>query len=377
MNNTIAIISSVRTPAGLMNGTIKSLTEQELAAKAMLETVERAGISPKDLDEIVLGVSKQTSKPSNCARHAALLAGFPVDLSAYTVQRQSASGLQAVYNAYLNLRCNSAKLIMAGGCESTSHIPIEIHDARYSFHTGTRIFFDTAAAHETGAQPRKLYGELNRTVVAERIAIRHNIAHKTLWDYTMASLEKARSSDFMPAVSLEVNERKKTMVVSADQLADKPNSMSPLADGAAIHLLAAKPLEDGSAISAKILGIKAVAGTPDRLEETVYHALADLLHQYGLTVDQLDCIELCEPFAACSVAVLNLLIQAGANPKHLERIVNPHGGMLAYGNTWGASGSILLDRLIHGLRNMGGGYGAVAAFAEGGQAMALLLRVDV
>jgi len=359
-----------------MDGVLKNLTEQELASRVMTEAAQKAGISPSSLDGVILGVSKQTSNPSNCARHAALLARFPAELSAYTVQRQSASGLQAIYCACLNIRSNYARLVMAGGCESASNMPIEIRDARYSFGSSTRINFDMEKIHQIGAQPRELYGELKGSVIAERLAIRHNISHKMKEEYAEMSLEKAKQNGSASVLTLEVRIGKKTEYVSCDQLVNKSCSLPLLADGAAILLLAKKPMASRDTVLAEILDIYTAAGAPDRPEETIYKALAHVLDKNGLTIEQLDRLELGEISAVCSIAVLKLLTEAGVGQKHLGHIVNTNGGMLAYGNTWGASGSIMLDRLIHDLRKAGGGYGASAVFAEGGQAMAILVRVN-
>lgn len=375
MNKGIAVLSSVRTPVGLIAGILSSMTEQELAAHAMKAAAGET-IFDDPVDEIILGVSKQTSKPSNCARHAALLAGFPNDLSAYTVQRQSASGLQAVYNACMNIRSRNASVVIAGGCESASNMPVEVRGARYSFGPETRIIFDTAATHEAGAQPHELYGRLSSRIIADRIAIRHNITKEEIMSYSELSLEQASQRSLDPGLVLEVRTGKKTTIVSCDQLEREPGDLPTPADGAAVQILAEKSPANKSRMLAEIIAFCVTASTPDKPEDALYKAILGVLDQSGLTLDRLNQIEMGEASAACTLAVLKRLNKIRVVHTNLERIVNPYGGMLAYGNAWGASGSILLDRLIQGLQNGDGGYGIAVTFAEGGQAIALLLRVD-
>ena len=114
-----------------------------------------------------MGTAKQTSKPSNCGRHAMLLARLPEKIPAYTVQRQSASGLQAVANGYWAIRCGDAGAVLAGGTESMSQIPFEIRHARYAFTGKERAIIDAIPAQETGAQPVEKYGVLTAAERAE------------------------------------------------------------------------------------------------------------------------------------------------------------------------------------------------------------------
>lgn len=158
--NRVMLVSAARTPLGAFCGRLESLPEQQLGAAAMGETVRRAGIDPALIDEVIAGIAKQTSRPSNGGRHAMLLARLPEKIPAYTVQRQSASGLQAVANGYWAIRCGDAEVILAGGMESMSQIPFEIRNARYDFTGKNRQISDAIPDQETGAQPEERYGKL-------------------------------------------------------------------------------------------------------------------------------------------------------------------------------------------------------------------------
>ena len=126
--NRVTLVSAARTPLGAFCGRLESLSEQQLGAAAMRETVRRAAIDPAMIDEVIVGIAKQTSRPSNGGRHAMLLARLPESIPAYTVQRQSASGLQAIVNGLWAIRCGDAAVVLAGGMESMSQIPFEIRN---------------------------------------------------------------------------------------------------------------------------------------------------------------------------------------------------------------------------------------------------------
>ncbi len=176
--NQVMVVSAARTPLGAFCGKLESLSEQQLAAAAMLEAVRRAGIDPEKIDEVIVGTAKQTSKPSNCGRHAMLLARLPEKIPAYTVQRQSASGLQAVANGYWAIRCGDAGAILAGGTESMSQIPFEIRNARYAFTEKERAIIDAIPAQEAGAQPAEKYGVLTAADAADHFAQRFCLSAK-------------------------------------------------------------------------------------------------------------------------------------------------------------------------------------------------------
>ncbi|MEK7242581.1 MAG: beta-ketoacyl synthase N-terminal-like domain-containing protein [Thermodesulfobacteriota bacterium] len=192
--NQVMVASAVRTPLGAFGGKLASLSEQQLGAAAMGEVVRRAGIAPSLIDEVIVGIAKQTSNPSNGGRHAMLLARLPEDIPAYTVQRQSASGLQAVANGCWAIQCGDAGVVLAGGMESASRIPFEIYNARYDFTDRRREIVDALLAHETGAQPPETYGMVTKALVAENIARKYALSEGELAAFAEESFQKAISA---------------------------------------------------------------------------------------------------------------------------------------------------------------------------------------
>jgi acetyl-CoA C-acetyltransferase len=379
--NQVIVASAVRTPLGAFCGQLEGLSEQQLAAAAMQEAVRRAGMPAEKIDEVIVGIAKQTSRPSNGGRHAMLLARLPEQLPAYTVQRQSASGLQAVVNGYWAIRCGDAGVILAGGAESMSQIPFEIRDARYAFDGKRREIIDAIPAQEAGAQPAARYGLVTTARVAENLARKYHIVEKELAAFAESSLKKARAAresggcegEIFPVT---VKKGKKEEVISADELLREAPLLAPPADGAAMCLLASREKAEALALPvlAEIVSVGIAATDPRYTGVAVVEASRRALGRAGLTLNEVEVIELNEMSAAECLAVLRDWQTWGVAPEALAERVNPAGGALATGNPWGAMGAVLLARAVHALRRRSARIAMVALGAEGGQGMALVLR---
>jgi acetyl-CoA C-acetyltransferase len=379
--NRVMVVSAARTPLGAFCGRLEGLSEQQLGAAAMREAVRRAGIEPEKIDEVIVGTAKQTSRPSNCGRHAMLLARLPEKIPAYTVQRQSASGLQAVANGYWAIRCGDAGAILAGGTESMSQIPFEIRHARYAFTEREREIIDAIPAQVAGAQPAEKYGILTAVHAAEHFARRHCFSESELGAFAEASLRKALSAaegglfgeELFPVT---VKKGKKEESIDRDELQKQAALMAPPADGAAMCLLASpqKAKELGLPVLAEILSVGIAAADPRYAAMAVVTAGLQTIERAGLTLREMDLIELNEMSAAECLAILREWESRGIDREVLAERVNPSGGALAMGNPWGAAGAVLLTRAVHALRRRNGRIGMVAVTAEGGQGMAMVLR---
>ena len=379
--NQVIVASAVRTPLGAFCGQLESLSEQQLAAAAMREAVARAGIPAEKIDEVIVGIAKQTSRPSNGGRHAMLLARLPEQLPAYTVQRQSASGLQAVVNGYWAIRCGDAGVILAGGAESMSQIPFEIRDARYAFDAKRREIIDAIPAQEAGAQPAARYGLVTTARVAENLAQKYSLADEELAAFAEASLKKAHAArenggcegEIFPVT---VKKGKKEESIGADELVHEAPWLAPPADGAAMCLLASREKAEvlSLPVLAEIVSVGIAATDPRYTGTAVVEASRKALGRAGLTLNEVDIIELNEMSAAECLAVLREWRTWGVAPEALAERVNPAGGALATGNAWGAMGAVLLARAVHALRRRSARIAMVALGAEGGQGMALVLR---
>ena len=376
--NRVMVVSAARTPLGAFCGQLESLSEQQLAAAAMLEAVRRAGVEPGLIDEVIVGIAKQTSRPSNGGRHAMLLARLPEKIPAYTVQRQSASGLQAVANGYWAIRCGDARVVLAGGAESMSQIPFEIRDSRYVLGCG---IVDAIPAQETGAQPVERYGPLTTACCAAHFAQRFCLSQEELEGFAAASLRKARSAAEQgllreEAFPVTVKKGKKEEAVDRDELPKHAALLAPPADGAAMCLLAdaERAAELGLPILAEILSVGIAAVDPRYGAMAAAKAGTLALDRASLTLPEVDFIELNEMSAAECLATMKEWEASGIQPEVLAERINPTGGALALGNPWGAAGALLLTKAVHGLRRRNGRIAMVVVTAEGGQGIAMVIR---
>ena len=379
--NRVMLVSAARTPLGAFCGKLEALSEQQLGAAAMRETVRRAGIESAIIDEVIVGIAKQTSRPSNGGRHAMLLARLPENIPAYTVQRQSASGLQAVVNGFWAILCGDAEMILAGGMESMSQIPFEIRNARYDFTGKGRGISDAIPAQETGAQPAERYGILTTAQVAENFIRKYRFSERELEAFAGGSLQKAlsaadkglfREEVFPVAVKKGKNEES----IDRDELQKKAPLLAPPADGAAMCLLASreKTTALGLPVLAEIVSVGIAAVDPRYAGLAVAEAGMKALRQAGLTLQEIEVIELNEMSAAECLAIFReWQVRGGARDTLVER-VNPSGGALSMGNSWGAAGAVLLTKVVYELRRRGGRIGMAAVTAEGGQGMAMVVR---
>lgn len=377
----VLVASAVRTPVGAFCGKLSGLSEQQLGAAAMSEAVRRAGIEPSYIDEVIAGIAKQTSKPSNGARHALLLARLPDNIPAYTVQRQSASGLQAIVNGSWAIRSGEAAVVLAGGMESMSQIPFEIRNARYDFTGSRREIIDAIDAQATGAQPVESYGLLTSVEVVENYICQYGIAKTDQEEFARASLQKAEAAAVSGNINegihpLTVKQGKKEEIVARDELLEKPALLAPPADGAAMCLLVSPPKAAALdlPILAEIVAIGIAAADPRYPAMAAVTASKKAMDRAELTFRELDVIELNESSAAECLAVVRQWESWGINRKELTDKLNPLGGALAIGNPWGAAGAMLVTRSIHELRRRGGRFGLVAMSAEGGQGMAMIIK---
>lgn len=379
--NRVMVVSAARTPVGAFCGKLESMSEQQLGAMAMLEALRRAEMPPEKIDEVIVGIGKQTSRPSNGGRHTMLLAHLPENIPAYTVQRQSASGLQAVVNGYWAIRCGDAGVILAGGTESMSQIPFEIQNARYNFNGKGREIIDAIPAQETGAQPIELYGMLTTAQIAENVARKHGFSEKEIEAFAEASLQKALSAvgkDIFrqEAFSVTVMKGKNEELINQDELRKKAVVLAAPADGAAMCLLASqeKAKQLGLPVLAEIVSVGITAGNPCFAGISTVEASRRAIGRAGLTFQEMEVIELSERSAAECLAVFREWQSWGLDRDMLAERVNPSGGALSTGNPWGAAGALLLTKTVYELRRRNGRIGMVAMMAEGGQGMAMVLR---
>lgn len=387
------IIGSVRTAIGKMGGSLRNVSSDYLGEKVIREVLTRFG-PEVEVEEVILGQSKQSQDQANVGRLAALRADFPVTVSGYTVHRQCGSGLQAINNADMQLKLGLNDVVIAGGSESMSTAPFYLRNARYGYNAGNGMLVDPNTESQPCSQPREVYGLLTMGLTAENLAEKYNISREEQDEFAHRSQELAdkaikegRFKDEI--VPYEVKERKNTFTFDTDEhprltspekLAKlpavfkeggsvTPGNASGRNDGASALLMMNKEKADyyGLKPKARIIA-QAVSGvSPDLMGIGPVDSTTKALKQTGLALDDIGLVELNEAFAAQSVAVIREL------RLDLDR-VNINGGAIALGHPIGATGAIITTKLLHEMERKRERYGLVTLCIGGGQGISSIIE---
>jgi len=383
------ILSAVRTPVGRYGGGLAGVRPDDLAALAVRAAVDRAGVPEAEIEDVWLGCANQAGEDNrNVARMAVLLAGLPESVAGVTVNRLCASGLAAIVGACHAVIAGDGDLFVAGGVESMSRAPLVTAKPDKAFPRGDRTLYDTTLGWRfpnpalEAKFPLEAMGETGENV-AERWSVSRedqdafSLRSQQRW---AAAAEAGRFDDELVAVGDVVRDEHPRPDTSAEKLASlKPafraggtvtaGNASGLNDGAAAVVVASeeKARELGIAPLGSFVG-SAVAGVDPRVMGIgPIPAVQKLLGRTGLTVDQLDLVELNEAFASQSLAVVREL---GID----EEKVNVNGGAIAIGHPLGMSGARLTVTLLHELRRRGGRYGVATMCVGVGQGQAALFE---
>lgn len=390
----VVIVDSVRLAVGKLGGTLINETADRLAAKVIDELVKRINLDTSKVDEVIFGQAKQTSDISNLARVASLRAGIPIEVPGYTLHRQCGSGLQAINSAAQQIMAGYADIIIAGGAESMSTAPYYVNGIRFGTKAGNIDLKDPNTASQPGSQPIEIYGELNMGLTAENVAERYGITREEQDEFALRSQTKTnqaiKNGYFeKEIVPYEVKVRKETLEFKVDEYPketslEKLSKLAPVFkkggtvtagnasgrnDGASALLVMSeeKAKELDYQPKARIITQAAAGLRPDEMGMGPAVAIKKALLQTDLTVDDLDVIELNEAFASQAVACVRVL---GLD---IEK-VNPNGGAISMGHPIGATGAILMTKLLHELERTGKRYGCVTLCIAGGLGIATIVE---
>jgi 3-oxoadipyl-CoA thiolase len=396
------IVEAVRTPVGRYGGALASVRPDDLAALTIRAVVDRAGIDPALIEDVILGCANQAGEDNrNVARMAVLLAGLPVEVAGQTVNRLCGSGLQAINAAANAIAVDDGDIFVAGGVESMTRAPYVLGKPETGFERGAHELQDTtlgwrfvnpalAARHypysmgETAENVVERYGS-ERDVTRERqdaFALR---SHQR----AVAAIEGGLFDEQL--VPVPVPQKKgDPIVVTRDEHPRADTSMEALAqlrpafrEGGSVTAGNSSGINDGAAATlvveagrARDLGLRpfarivatAVAGVdPAIMGVGPVPATRKALTRAGIGVDDLDLVELNEAFASQSVVCMDEL---GLDPER----VNVNGGAIALGHPLGASGARLMTMLVHELRRRGGRYGLATMCIGVGQGIATVVE---
>jgi len=390
---TSVIVSGARTPMGRLLGNLKDLQATQLGSAAIKAALERAGIAPEQVQYVIMGQVLQAGAGQIPARQAAAGAGIPMSVPALTINKVCLSGLDAIALADQLIRAGEFDVVVAGGMESMTNAPHLLLGQRTGYKYGDVVIKDHMALDGlTDAYDCCSMGEST-----ERAGTKLAISREEQDAFAAASHQKAaaaqKNGHFAEEIApLSIPQRKGEPIVLAEDegvRADttvevlaklRPSftkdgtitagSSSPISDGAAavVVMRKEKAEELGLTWLAEIGAHGNVAGPDNSLHSQPSNAIQHALAKEGLTVADLDLIEINEAFAAVGIQSMRDL---GVS----ESIVNVNGGAIALGHPIGMSGARLALTLVLELKRRGGGVGAAALCGGGGQGDALILRV--
>ena len=409
----VVIVEACRTAVGKMGGTLRPLSAYDLACVVMKGVLDRSGIDPKEIDEVVMGHCRQTSDDPNIARIAALKVGIPESTPAYTVMRQCASGMTAVANAAMSIMCGQNDVCIAGGTESMSNAVFYVRNARWGVGTGTTEFVDALTEGQFRSQPQEMYGKYNMGATAENVAEQLGITREEQDKFALTSQERAaaaiasgRFKDEIVPVTVPQGRKKPPVIFDTDEF-PRETSMESLAklkpcfniehdedgklfgsseltgtvtaasssgrnDGASAMLLmsAEKAEELGLKPIAKIKGIGTAGCDPKVMGLGPVYAVPKAIKNAGLTDDDIGLVELNEAFAAQSLGCIK---QLGWEDK--MDIINVNGGAIALGHPVGSSGCRIIVSLVHEMKKRNVKYGLASLCIAGGMGQAIVVEL--
>ncbi|WP_462408706.1 thiolase family protein [Neobacillus sp. Marseille-QA0830] len=382
----VVIVEGVRTPVGRRNGVLKDIRPDELAALALKELVNRAGIDPAIIDDVILGcVTQSGEQAGDIARVAALIAGYPIEVPGTTVDRQCGSSQQAVHFAAQAILAGDMDVVVAGGVESMSRVPM-----------GSNYM---GAEEPFSPKLREKYEMIHQGLSAERIAERYGFTREDLDRFSLEShlrAVKAQEEGYFDREIFPIEVKVPdgtTAVIKEDSGPRKDTSLEKLAtlrtsflEDGVIHAGNSSQISDGAAAvllmsreKAEELGLKprfrvktrvVVGDDPTMMLLGPIPATKKALEKSGLSIEDIDVFEVNEAFAPVPLAWLK---ETGADPAKL----NPNGGAIALGHPLGGSGARLMVTMMHELERSGGRYGLQTMCEGHGMANATIIeRLD-
>ena len=384
---TAVIIDTIRTPLGRRNGKLKEWHAVDLAAETLKAIVDRTGIDPSLIDDVIMGCVMQVGEQStNIARNAVLAAGFPDTVPATTVDRQCGSSQQAAHFAAQGVMAGAYDIVIASGVEAMTRVPMgsSMADGKYGLPFGPKV--GLRYAPEGGLVPQG--------VSAELIADKWNLTRDDLDRFALRSQEYAARAtkegrfdkEILPILDAEGNTMSTDEGIRASTM-ESLGSLKPVfrsaEEGGRVTAGNSSQITDGSSATlimsesmAKKLGLKprarfvnfALAGDDARMMLTApIPATKKVLERAGMTIDQMDLIEINEAFAS--------VVLAWEKELHPDMDkVNVNGGAIALGHPLGCSGTRLLSTLLNELERIGGRFGLQTMCEGGGMANATIIE---
>lgn len=384
----VVIVSGVRLPVGGFGGSLKDLSAIDMGAMVVKEAVKRAGIQPSDIDEVIIGQVGQIAENGFVARAISLKAGLPQETTAYSVNRQCGSGLQAIADAIMEIQTGMADVVVAGGAENISQLPYYITDARWGARMGHKKFEDGVIDILTWPLDGKHNG-----VTAENVAETYHVTREEQDQYALQSHQRAaaaiKAGKFKDEIlPVEFKDRKGNVTVfdtdegpRAEQTIEKLARLRPcfvkdgtvtagnsssLNDGAAAVVVMSKEKAQALGVipKLKIEGFAVSGFAAELMGYSPKLSSEKLARKLNLDLKNIDMVEINEAFASQAYAVSRDL---GLDPEK----VNIYGGGISIGHPIGATGAILTVKVLYELMNTNKKDAMISMCIGGGQGISM------
>jgi 3-oxoadipyl-CoA thiolase len=392
------ILDAVRTPIGRYGGSLSSVRTDDLASMPITELMNRnSDVDFSLIDDVIFGDANQAGEDNrNVARMAALLAGLPIEVSGTTINRLCASGMDAIGMAARGIKAGDYKMAIAGGVESMSRAPFVMPKAESGFTRSNAVYDTTIGWRFINKRMKQLYGVDSMPETADNVAEDYHISRED--QDAFAARSQARYAAAQEAgvfddelMLVKIPQRKGDPIIVAQDEHPRPGTgveklgqlhgvngaeksvtagnASGINDGAAALLLGDEDAASKHEPLARVVGMAAAGVAPRVMGIGPVPAVRKVLARAGLSLEQMDVIELNEAFASQGLAVLRAL-GLSDDAEH----VNPNGGAIALGHPLGMSGARLVMTAAYQLKRTGGRYALCTMCVGVGQGVALIIE---
>lgn len=389
----VVIVSAARTPVGAYGGSLKTVSAIDMGALVVAEAVKRAGISPHDVDEVIIGNVGEIAENGFIARAISLKAGMPEKTTAYSVNRQCGSGLQAIADAVMEIQTGHAEVVVAGGAESISQLPYYVKDARWGARMGHKVFEDGVIDILTWPLTQSHNG-----VTAENVARKYHVTRQEQDAFALSSHQKAvaaiKAGKFQEEIvpveikgrkgqvtifdtdegprenqTMEILQKLKPCFMHDEEATVTAGNSSSLNDGAgAVVVMSVEAAEHlGVTPKMKIEGFHVAGNEAELMGYAPKYSSEQLADRLGIDLKEIDMFEINEAFASQSVAVSRDL---GLD---MDK-VNIYGGGISIGHPIGATGAILTTKVMYELMRSDKKDAMISMCIGGGQGISMYFK---
>jgi len=394
------IYDGLRTPIGRHAGKLATVRPDDLAAAVIAEVVKRNGVKPEEISDVILGCVTQAGEDSrNVARFATLASGLPPTVPGVTVNRLCASGLQATIDAARAITCGEGHLYVTGGTESMTRAPYVIAKPESAYGRDSKMYDTTIGSRFTNPKVAKMYGDHAMPQTGDNVAKDFGVSREQADEFALASQMKYAAAEkdgfykgeILPVALASKKKDAPPVMVEADEHPRRDATMDSLVklkplyeggivtagnasgvnDGAAALLVASRSWgeKNGRKPMVRILSAASAAVEPRIMGVGPGYAIPLALERAGLTLKDMDIIEINEAFASQVLACLAVM-----KLDFKDARVNPNGGAIAIGHPLGCSGARLAITVSRQLERMNGRYAAVSLCIGVGQGLAMIIE---